>query len=107
MKKILIVIGILLLSFLAAIVSVKYERTYSGVTGNVCDVSTGNPRGLCYQNLPRGGFPFSYLFDNGGITGQGHFEMFDTIKVGWLVADIAFYFIGKYPIFRTLFLVSN
>jgi len=91
MKIVLTILGILALSFLAAIGSFKYERTHPSVTGNVCDASVNNPRGLCYENLPVGGFPFSYLFDIGGVTGQGHLEIFDDFKTEWFIADVVFY----------------
>ncbi len=94
MKKIFIVLAILPLSFLATLVSVKYERAFRGVVGNVCDVSVDNPHGFCYEDLPRGGFPFSYLFDQGGVQGEGILEgVDDTFKTGWFIADFIFYFI--------------
>ena len=93
MKKILIILGITILSLVATVVSVKYERMYSGVTGNVCDVSADNPNGFCYEDLPKGGFPFAYLYDQGGITMRGALEIFDSFYVTWFITDIVFYFL--------------
>src|SRR3989339_1168924 len=93
MKKILIILGIITLSFLATMASIKYERTHPTVTGNVCDASPNNPRGLCYEDLPAGGFPFSYLYDSGGVSVMGTLGIEDHFYIGWFIADIAFYFV--------------
>ncbi len=93
MRKILILFAILALAFITTIASIKYRRSYSAATGNVCDVSTNNPRGLCFEDRPVGGFPFSYVYDSGGVSVPYSFGPEDHYYREWFIADIAFYFV--------------
>jgi hypothetical protein len=89
MKKIIYILIILILSFIATAVSIKYERFHPGVTGNGCDT----PRGLCYEDLPAGGFPFTYIYDRGDVSVIGKLGLEDNFYTGWFIADVTSYFI--------------
>lgn len=93
---------ILVLSLFSTITSLKYERSNPTVIGNVCTATSDNPRGFCFEDLPAGGFPFSYLYDAGGVSVMGSLDFIeDDFYLIWFIADIAFYFL----LFLTIFLL--
>src|SRR3989339_853071 len=93
MKKILIILGIIILSFIATVLSIRYERTHPTVNGNLCAVTEQNPGGLCYGDLPAGGFPFSYLYDAGEISIIKSLGVEDNFYIGRFIADMIFYLV--------------
>ena len=95
MKKFVIISIIFVLAVLSAVLSIKYERNHPTVIGNVCQTSPENPKGLCYENLPAAGFPFSYLYDQGGVSVMGTLDIAeDNFYFTWFIADIILYFIS-------------
>ena len=92
-KKILMVLGILMLAFLSTIMSITHLRTNPTVIGNLCDVTDNNPNGFCYKDLPAGGFPFSYLYDNGGVSVIGALGIEDEFVPSLFVINIISYIV--------------
>lgn len=85
MNKLRFIAVIIVLSFFSTVISVNYERFNPTVTGNMC----GGP---CYEDLPAGGFPFSYLYDNGGVSVMGTLSIYeDHFYLIWFLADVVFY----------------
>jgi len=70
----------LMLTLLSAI-HIRYVPT---VVGNVCG-QNGNE--LCYESLPRAGFPFAYWVDEGGVSVSGHLSFEDNLSVLAFGAD--------------------
>lgn len=91
MKKIIFTLGIAALSFGVTVVSYKYERQHSVVVGNICEKSDVNPNGLCYENLPSGGFPFSYIDDSSATSGIENLGPEDNIQIDYFILDMVFY----------------
>lgn len=59
------------------------------VVGNMCDPTRDNPLGYCFQQLPAGGWPFAFLFDNPTTSVRGQLGVEDTFKPGWFLFDMA------------------
>lgn len=85
---------LLVLSFFTAFWSVLYVRPYKGVVGNLCDRVDENPMGYCYEMLPSGGFPFTFMWDNGGVSVVGRLSFIeDEIQLLPFLANWAVYFV--------------
>lgn len=84
-----------LLAIVITALTFYFQRLAPGVTGNMC----GSPPdyiALCYEPLPRGGFPFAFLVDQGGVTGQGHLSTDDRWRWSAFMLDSGFYFLLLY-----------
>ena len=71
-----------------AMLSVIYVRYVPTVVGNLC-----GPNGdeFCYRLLPRGGFPFAFWIDQGGVSVMGQVGFEDKFSVLAFGADFLFY----------------
>lgn len=88
------VLLLLSLSCFAAYWSILYIRPYRGITGNLCKVTPESPYGDCYEMLPSGGFPFTFMWDNGGVSVVGSLSWIeDTFVLQPFLMNWAFYFI--------------
>ena len=87
------IIFLLIASFFTAFWSVLYIRPYKGIVGNLCDRTDENPMGYCYEMLPSGGFPFTFLWDDGGVSVVGKLTLLED-KIGFLpfLANWSIYF---------------
>jgi hypothetical protein len=94
MKKLLLILGILIVSFLATYFSVHYERSYTAVAGTECEPGPENPRGLCYGEFPAGGFPLAYLYDDPCCSVPGIHFIEDDFKALPFLIDFACYAAG-------------
>jgi len=88
-----------LLGMVLTIASVSYQKTYLGVVGNLCQITTDNPSGLCYEPLPAGGFPLSYLYDRGGISVVGQLGPEDNFHLLPFIINMAIYSLSVFVIF--------
>lgn len=85
---------LLVLSALTAYWSILYIRPYKGIIGNLCERTPENPSGYCYEMLPSGGFPFTFLRDNGGVSVVGSLSLMeDTFVLAPYLANWGIYFI--------------
>lgn len=82
MSKTTIITLSLIIGLVLTFASGFYERTFTGVVGNVCQMTEENPGGLCYEELPMIGYPFAYIKDSGGHSVVGSVEIDDNI-IGW------------------------
>ncbi|HBU28219.1 TPA: hypothetical protein DEB00_03855 [Candidatus Uhrbacteria bacterium] len=87
--KQIIVPGVLC-GFMLTILSVFLITQFEGQVGNVCERTTENPYGICYQMLPQGGWPYPYLIDSNGssVIGQlGPEDQWDkkAFFINWLI----------------------
>ncbi len=62
------------------------------VVGNLCPRTSENPAGLCYEDLPAAGYPFSYWQDLGGLSVQGRLGPEDKLLVIPFITDWFLYF---------------
>ena len=82
----------LISSLLLAYWSILYTRPFSGVVGNLCLKTDENPIGYCYEMLPKGGFPFAFMWDNGGASVVGRLSWIeDDFRVLPFLGNWAFY----------------
>lgn len=89
-------IRFVLLALIMTLVSVNYHRHFKGIVGNMCEETAANPSGFCYEMLPQGGFPFSYLYDDPStsIVGKLGVADLDNFVTGWFLLDVfTFYLI--------------
>jgi len=83
---------LLVLSALTAYWSILYIRPYKGVIGNLCEVTLENPGGYCYEMLPSGGFPFTFMWDRGGVSVVGTLSWIeDRFELAPYLANFGFY----------------
>lgn len=90
-KRIFLALGIVGVSCIVTIISFTHQRHHPVAVGNVCEKTTENPSGLCYEDLPSAGFPFSYVYDSNGSSVIGRLGPEDRFKGGYFVLDILFY----------------
>lgn len=76
-RRAVIILLLLGLSWLTAYWSILYIRPYKGVIGNLCEITADNPSGYCYEMLPSGGFPFTFMWDNGGVSVVGRLSLIE------------------------------
>lgn len=99
---------LIFLAFILSLISLSFRSEYKGIIGNLCEKTTENPRGYCYEQLPQRGFPLGYLRDNGGVSVVGtlhfpddHFE-FDRFAVNTLtyfsILYVLFFIYRKYNV---------
>ncbi|MCH9807058.1 MAG: hypothetical protein K0U74_04940 [Alphaproteobacteria bacterium] len=92
----------LVIGFILAIATVAVERPYTGVVGNLCEKSTANPSGHCYDQLPAAGWPFRYIYDFGGISVQGVIGPEDDFYAGLFMADALIFAVAVFAILIVL-----
>ena len=94
LKKILQQIGLIVISLIIAFLSFSHQTNYKGIVGNVCDVTTVNPNGFCYEPLPQGGFPFIFYKDNPGSSVVGMLgPPEDDFYLAPFLGNVLFYFL--------------
>jgi hypothetical protein len=79
------------LAFVLAAGSVVLHRPVRMVVGNMCETTSDNPLGYCFQQLPAGGWPFAFLFDNPATSVRGQLGAEDVFKPGWFLLDMAIF----------------
>lgn len=85
---------LLIVSALTGYWSILYIRPYKGLVGNLCEQTAENPHGGCYDMLPSGGFPFTFMWDNGGVSVVGTLSWLeDTFVLGPYLANLGFYLV--------------
>jgi len=77
------------LAFGLAAWSVVFHRHTQSAVGNLCEQTTDNPHGTCFQNLPSGGWPFPYLHDAAGTSVIGKLGPEDRFEPVWFLVDAA------------------
>lgn len=93
-KRLIRFVLLLSVSAFTAYWSILYIRPYKGVIGNVCDKTPANPGGDCYDMLPSGGFPFTFMWDQGGVSVVGTLSWLeDTFVLGPYLANLGFYLV--------------
>lgn len=86
---------LLVLSALTAYWSILYIRPYKGLVGNLCEQTRDNPSGGCYDMLPSGGFPFTFMWDQGGVSVVGTLSWIeDRFELAPYLANFGFYLLG-------------
>ena len=94
MKWLKLITLLLPLSALTAYWSILYIRPYKGVIGNLCERTPENPYGDCYDMLPSGGFPFTFMWDRGGVSVVGTLSWIeDRFELAPYLANFGFYLI--------------
>jgi hypothetical protein len=84
-----LVVGAALAVVLAA-GSVAVHRSERMVVGNMCETTRDNPFGYCYQQLPIGGWPLAFLFDDPTTSVRGQLGLVeDDFRPGWFLLDMA------------------
>ncbi len=99
----LILAGALSLTLLSG----AYSTTFDGAVGNVCEITSENPDGLCYQELPQRGFPLPYVIDStstsviGNLGYEDHFVFLNfTFDIFIYSFVIGLLWIVKYKFIR-------
>lgn len=87
-KHILLLTGAVLIT-LSSLTYIRYTPT---PVGNICEKTPTNPHGSCYENLPQGGFPFSYLKDDGFISAPGRLGAEDRLDFFAFIVDLIFFY---------------
>lgn len=59
---------IFIISIAASLLSVSYKKNEPVAMGNLCAQTEYNQKGLCFDLLPAGGFPVTYLYSHGGVS---------------------------------------
>jgi len=72
---------LIFLAIILTIISGSFETKYKGIVGNVCEKTTENPRGYCYEQLPQRGFPIAYIKDKGGVSVVGRLGVIDDFEL--------------------------
>ena len=81
-------------ALLTAFMTVLYTRPYKGIVGNLCSQTPENPYGYCYEMLPSGGFPFAFLWDNGGVSVVGRLSWIeDDFALAPFLANVSIYLV--------------
>lgn len=86
-RWVLLALGTVIWSLGLAAGSVAVHRPERMVVGNVCDATPVNPDGLCYDLLPRGGWPFSFLADSPSTSVRGVLGPEDTFDPTGFLLD--------------------
>lgn len=106
-KRLMVIPLLLGISCLTAYWSILYIRPYKGVIGNLCERTADNPYGYCYEMLPSGGFPFTFMWDRGGVSVVGSLSWIeDTFVLEPFLANWAIYLIIYIAVFW-LFIRKN
>ena len=93
MRKIGIQIIFIVVAFVATMFSSYYEQSFPDIVGNECPKTKHNESGFCYELLPKGGFPVSYLYDNSGTSVVGSLSFIeDTFYPQWFLVDLIFFY---------------
>ena len=93
-RRLRALILLLILSAFTAYWSILYIRPYKGVIGNLCKVTAENPYGDCYDMLPSGGFPFTFMWDAGYTSVVGKLSMIeDTFGLLPYLGNFVFYLV--------------
>jgi hypothetical protein len=71
--------------------SVMVHRPVRRAVGSLCAPAGDDPSGMCFQRLPAGGWPFSFLYDNPGTSVLGQLGPEDDFKPGWFLLDAAIF----------------
>ena len=96
LKRIMGVALLLISSLIVAYWSILFTRPFPGVVGNLCLQTDENPIGYCYEMLPKGGFPFAFMWDNGGSSVIG--------KLSWIEDDFRLLpFLGNWWFYISVF----
>ncbi len=92
-------------AIILTIISGSFETKYKGIVGNVCEKTTENPRGYCYEQLPQRGFPIAYIKDKGGVSVVGRLGIVDDFELTRFIfanlANTLIYFSILYALFFT------
>jgi hypothetical protein len=71
--------------------SVVIHRPVPTAVGNMCDPAGDNPSGLCFERLPAGGWPFSFVYDDPGTSIVGRLGPEDDVRPGRFLLDAAIF----------------
>ena len=93
-KRLWLLLALLISSLTGAYSSILYTRPFKGIVGNLCDKTSENPMGDCYEMLPSGGFPFTFMWDNAGVSVVGRLSLIEDKFVLYpFLANWVFYFV--------------
>lgn len=93
MKKSLLTIAtLLLIAIVSALSTIVIQPTYRARVGNVCEVTEDNPNGFCYQDLPKAGFPLSFVVDSPSTSVVGAIGLEDDVLPGRFTTNVLIHF---------------
>ena len=93
MRRFYYFLASLLSAFGLTFLSLFLKRSYEGIVGTECEKIATNPLGHCYEQLPAGGFPSSYLVDQGGVSVVGKLGPEDLFLLDMFLYNLMFYII--------------
>ncbi len=91
-KHALSIIALLLLAIFTTLCTIAVQTTYRARIGNVCEVTEDNPNGFCYRDLPKAGFPLSFVIDSPSTSVIGAIGLEDDVLPGRFATNVLIHF---------------
>jgi hypothetical protein len=85
-----------------AVWSVDIHRQATVVFGTECLEARTNSGGRCYAQVPAGGWPIPFLYEDSSMSPLGTLDWLDDFRLGWFLVDAAIF--GALPIVGVAFL---
>ena len=90
-------VGSVILGCGQAIWSVDIHRQVTIVYGTECQEKRVNPEADCYAQVPAGGWPLPFLYEQPAMSPSGTLTWYsDDFKLGWFLIDAAIF--GALPV---------